>query len=106
MAKKLVYGLWYGGPSYSQPDRESLEVFPSISAAKRALWERYYDGDWSHCDVTYADGRVVSVLFPCVERESTEIGLFLYDPREGDGDWYPDRLLSLGARGGVRVTPV
>lgn len=80
-----VYGLWYGGSSYSAPEVErDTEEFNSIQEAKDTFQRRYDNDDYAT---------------PCVSDES-EMHLFFSDPREMD-DPYPDRVLRFGPRGGV-----
>lgn len=96
-----VYGLWHGGTSYSSPENSDLEMFDSIGAAKSEFQTRYLSGRYNH--FRYADGRTNRLDTPAVD-ETSEMWIFLADPRESsDGDWYPDRTITIGARGGVRV---
>lgn len=94
-----VYGLWYGGASYSYGDMDSLEVFDSITDAKWQLAERYHSNGKRPVDFKYADGREFSTYTPAVTESST-IQLFFYDPREDNNG--PDRVLYFGPRMGVR----
>jgi hypothetical protein len=80
-----VYALWFGGSSYAYPTvKDDLEEFASIASAKRVFYSR------SDHDPYY----------PCVE-DTCEMFLFFDRPPETDP--YPDRILTLGPRGGVRV---
>lgn len=79
-----VWGLWYGGRSYSCPSIDDAEEFRSIRAAGWALEAREEN----------AGGDT-----PCVE--ASEMHLFRADPRE-TGSEYPDMVLRLGPRGGIR----
>ena len=96
-----VYGLWHGGHgSYSEPEHSDLEVFSSLADAMAQLATRYHSGRWN--TFTYADGRTDTADTPAVS-ETSSMWIFLADPRASDdGDWYPDRVLSIGPRGGVR----
>lgn len=79
--------LWHGGSSYACPRiPEDLERFSSLTRAKEAFWSRQ-DGD---------------PYYPCVESSSA----FIYwrDPTD-ERDPYPDLELTMGPRGGVRVSP-
>ena len=95
-----VWGLWYGGSNYVVPQRTDLEEFSSISAAKEVFWCRS-DG-WDP---------VEGLQCPCVDTgasaydhgHGTEMQLFLTKPDPDDGNWYPDRIIRIGPRGGVRV---
>ena len=81
-----VYAVWYGGPSYSAPYvQDHTEEFDSIQEAKDTFWRR-------------AD---FDPYYPCVE--DSEMQLFFYDPRDNTVDPYPDRILTMGPRGGVRM---
>jgi hypothetical protein len=75
-----VYGLWYGGPNYSDPDVErDVQEFSSIKEAKE-IFIRLYENN------------------PCVK--NPEMDLFFADPRNMQ-DPYPNRVLKIGKRGGV-----
>lgn len=94
-----VYGLFYGGVNYSTPDINiDLEVFPSITAAKEALLQRYRSNMTQLCASIYADGRRENVVH--LADETAEIQLFLYDPRE-TSDPYPDCRVYIGPRHGI-----
>lgn len=95
-----VYGLFHGGYSYAPPDvYDDLELFPSITAAKHALAERYHSNCIQPCVHHYADGHTEKATH--LRDESAEIQLFLTDPRIGD--FYPDRRIYIGPRGGIRI---
>ena len=85
--------LWHGGSSYEVGYiDEDTEEFPSLAAAKDAFAGR-------------AD--TLETYYPCVSEDTPEDGgpsaqVFFADPREF-ADPYPDRVLSFGPRGGVRV---
>ena len=76
--------LWFGGSSYAAPTTDDAEEFDTIKEAREAFEAR-------------AD---FDPYFPCVS-EDTCAHLFFADPRE-TSDPYPDRVLTLGPRGGVR----
>jgi hypothetical protein len=96
-----VWATWHGGDSYSVGIIEdNLEVFDSLEAAKEALVSREAHGDWMRQTFRYADGRVAHVYCPGVD--NSELFVYFGDPR-GDCDPYPDRIISIGPRGGVRV---
>jgi len=79
-------GLWYGGSNYANPDPDrDLEPFDSIKAAGRTLQARA-DGD---------------PYYPCVSDEQSEIHLYAGGEYHENG---PDYVLTLGKRGGVRVS--
>lgn len=73
--------LWYGGSSYATPSAEDAEHFRSLKAAKRVFAAR----------ADHEPG------FPCVE--GSEASIYFGDEVTD----YPDRLLTLGKRGGIRV---
>lgn len=89
--------IFHPGDGYSTHWRgEDVETYDSLSAAIRAF------------------DRLPDPYYPCAHNDEREDGgpegwLFFYDPRdpenpEGDVvDVYPDRLLSFGPRGGIRV---
>lgn len=86
------WGMWYGGSSYACPNtfsREDVEEFSSMKAAGEILQSRA-DND---------DRRT-----PCVGEES-EMQIFFEDPYMNH-DPYPDRIITIGPRGGVRVRRV
>lgn len=72
--------LWYGGTSYAAPSAEDAEHFSSLKSAKNTFWHR-------------AD---FDPRYPCVE--SPEAHIFIGNAVAD----YPDFVLSLGPRGGVR----
>ncbi len=81
-----VSAIFYGGGSYSAPSVEDdLEHFDSLSAAKSEFADRV--SGWNR-------------RFPCVD-ETAEMHVFFGEPNAADP--YPDRLIQVGARGGVKV---
>ncbi len=96
-----IFGVWHGGANYGVGDlNESVEIFDSLRAARAALSDRErLRAHWLHT-FTYADGRVERVETPCVENSSMTI--WFADPRNNP-DPYPDRLLTVGPRGGIRM---
>lgn len=91
-----VFLAWYGGPSYRASSwTDDVEELPSIAAAVDLCRNRYAN----------VDGRT-----PCVEYDEwngrTAGLVFLYDPRADDvRDPYPDREITIGPRGGFKVSP-
>ena len=79
-----VWGSWFGGSSYAVPYLGEEEEFSSMAEAVREFRWRRFGG---------------SYRFPCVDNTST-MWLFFRKP---DGRDCPDRVLSIGPRGGVRV---
>ncbi|SRR6266581_3216933 len=97
----MIYALWHGGSSYSVGELErDLETFPSIRVAGWALRTRANNGGWMPQGFTYADGRTVRALTPCAD-EGCEVTVYLSDPR-GSHDPYPDYILTIGPRGGIK----
>lgn len=96
-----IYALWHGGSSYAHGDVETdVETFPSIRAAVDALQDRSKLGHGWQMPFYYADGRTARVYTP--NADDSSMWLWFADPR-GNADPYPDRVLSFGPRGGVRV---
>jgi len=87
-----VYAIFHGGRSYSTYwTARDVEQFDSLREA-RSVFEARADFD---------------PYYPCTD-EGAEMWLFFYNPvEEGSliSDPYPDRILSLGPRGGVRECP-
>lgn len=79
--------LWSGGVSYGPGTiDEDTEEFHSLSACKEAFYRR--------------ERGPYDPYYPCVEGSSAHV--FFSDPR-GVSDPYPDRVLSIGPRGGLLV---
>lgn len=91
-----TYGVYHGGRNYSTYwTNQDVEEFDSLQSA-RDTFESRNDFD-PH--------------FPCTD-ESAEMQLFLIDPRSENSkptdafcDIYPDRLLTIGPRGGTVMMP-
>lgn len=96
-----IYAAWWGGPSYAMPHVQSMqaptdgptpgsdtdvETFSSIASAKLHFELRYAN----------ANGQTPNVT------DDSEMHLWFYDPR-WEKDPYPDRIIKVGPRGGVRV---
>ena len=89
MAKVVM--VWYGGLNYASPEEDDGEEFSSLSAARRAFAAR--------ADNPY---------YPCVEEDPPEDGgpeghIYFGTLQDGCPANGPDRILSFGPRGGVRV---
>lgn len=84
-----VKALWFGGGSYSAPSPElnpdDLEEFSSMKQA----------ADVFYCRAENRDGRT-----PLVEESEMQI-FFCGHPAEAE--YYPDRIIRFGPRGGVRI---
>jgi hypothetical protein len=79
--------FWYGGSSYAMfdvHDPKDAETFSSLKAAKDSFAARAGGSD---------------SYFPCVENSEA----WIFYGANVIGQEYPDLLLSLGPRGGVRV---
>lgn len=78
-----VQALWYGGENYSAPNpAHDLEDFATLAAAKDAF-------------ASYADH---DPYRPCVEDSEMHVYFGAYSENG------PDRVLTLGRRGGVKVS--
>jgi hypothetical protein len=80
---------------------EDVESFPSITAARDAFTDRHANGYGWFQHFQYVNREPVDALTPAVE-DGDEMWLWLYDPSQ-DEDPYPWKILSRGARGGVRL---
>jgi hypothetical protein len=81
------FGLWHGGVNYAAPDDSDLIRFDSLREAGRFLQDREDN----------RDGRT-----PCVE--SSELHLYASRRRaEVCTENGPDRVITMGPRGGVRI---
>jgi len=77
-----VQALWFGGSNYALPTQNDIEEFASITAAKRVFEHRAGNTDR---------------YYPCVEESQTEMHLYFHEYTENG----PDRILTIGLRGGV-----
>ena len=76
--------LWYGGSNYSAPDpSQDLERFDSIAAAARTFEARLDDRH-----------------FPCVDEDAAEMHVYFGRTYHDNG---PDRIITAGPRGGIKV---
>jgi len=86
--------LWHGGASYAPGELPAdLEDFGTLRELKRAFDSR-------------ADSS--NTYYPCVEREPQDDGgqfawVYLCPSSEVGPDFYPDRVLTYGPRGGLRL---
>lgn len=84
--------LWHGGSSYGVGTiPEDLEEFDSLKQAIRVFDARYNEFD---------------PYYPCVDNSSSAwvfFGTIEEVSANSNGDYYPDRVLSFGPRGGVKV---
>lgn len=80
-----VWGLWHGGSSYAVPTDKDIEYFASMEDARNALLYRENGGDPYHPTV-----------------EDSALWLFRKKPKRAT-DMYPDMVMTLGPRGGVKV---
>lgn len=93
--KSRVWGLWYGGASYSSPYlSEHLEVFDSLEDAKESLVSRYETGYWFRQYFGYVHKEATEDLTPVVTEDS-EMMVYLAEPSLDDPDPYPDIQLTL-----------
>jgi hypothetical protein len=92
--KSGVWGVWYGGSSYSPGGViRDLEYWEDETEAKGALLDRYRHGDWQEQAFSYVNSEPVSARCPSVGEDS-EIHLYRVAPVYGD-DYYPDAILTL-----------
>jgi hypothetical protein len=91
----IVWGVFNGGANYSPGsvhELRDIEEFPTMRAAGVALWRRVrgWEGD-----------------FPNVDADAS-LHLWFACPNDGAGDVqeYPDRVVTVGPRGGIRVERV
>lgn len=94
-----VYGLWHGGPGYSNADPKSdVERFDSVDAARNALSDRYTCGHTWKQDFDFVNRDRESVFTPAVSEEA-EIVLYASLPEDENGvdftDVYPDFIVKL-----------
>lgn len=92
-----VYGLWWGGSSYSYPEMEDLESFKSINEAKLTLRDRYDSNGIRRVRFNYVDKEEDVTLVPAVDQLTTSIMLC---GRDG-GDPYLE--IVFGPRGGIKI---
>lgn len=94
--KSGVWGVWYGGASYSPGEViRDLEYWEDITEARGALLDRYSHGDWEEQTFNYVNSPVVGMRTPAVGEDSV-IHIYLSRPGEwGNTDYYPDRELSI-----------
>ena len=88
-----VWMLWHGGASYAAPDqfnRRDCDEFASLKEARDEFASRPGDSYYPGCNAVPVDDGGPSGW------------IFYADPFQ-DGDLYPDRILSFGPRGGVRI---
>jgi hypothetical protein len=88
-----VWMQWWGGYNYGHGEIDESEQFDSMKAAADEFWRRYEFGDFHRNSEGF--------FCPGVGRES-EMRVYFSDPAEMR-DPYPDRLITFGPRGGVRV---
>jgi hypothetical protein len=101
-----VYALWHGGSSYGWGDENDLERFDSIKAAGEALLARERNGGYYMHDFDYVNREPDAVMTPVVEDSRMHVYLAL--DQDDDGRFLlhgngPDRILSIGPRGGLRI---
>ena len=83
---RQVWAMWHGGYSYAVPELSDAEPFDSLAHATRVFAARLANDDR---------------FTPCVDRSST-MHVFTGGHPETYRDPYPDRVLSVGPRGGIR----
>ena len=93
LSDKKVYGLWFGGSSYSVGGFDDVEVFDSLADAKIELWERWRTGEGAFRFVA-KDGALEVAKTPTVELDETTMWVWPELP-EKDTDLYPAKVLTL-----------
>lgn len=97
----MIYALWHGGGSYALGSLEhDLEIFSSLREARDALRSRESDGNWDRKRFDYADGRTEWTYTPCGD-QTASMTIWFADPRKENS--YPDRQITFGPRGGIRI---
>jgi hypothetical protein len=102
--KIRVFGVWYGGSSYSYPEiPQDVEQFDSLEEAKEALQSRYENGYFWRQEFNYVNKPAASDLYPAVGTDSY-MDIYYVDP-SNVRDPYPDlRLILVDVGEDVRVT--
>jgi hypothetical protein len=94
----IVYGLWFGGSSYSTPDHDDPEAFASLAAARTAFLDRYRYGYWQRSRFAYVHRLHDVLLTPCVDATCFML-LYACPDQLTDPRW----RLCLGPREGIRT---
>ena len=81
------YGFWHGGSSYAHADKP--EAFDSLADAVATFENRQDNTDYP--------------ATPCCD-ESASMRIAFGSIEECDGDFYPDREITIGPRGGIVVS--
>lgn len=105
-SESMIYALWHGGNGYTHGDIVGdLETFGGLAAARDALRERLERGDTWKMRFEYVNRDAGDVYTPCVSDDCGMWVWFAADVIEGVTyvPEYPDRVLSIGPRGGVRM---
>jgi len=90
MRKRKYYALWHGGSSYACPGPDDIEEFSTLQDIKEVLWARHKNQDYPYT--------------PCVDQD-TEFQVFINEPPNFSNS-YPDYIIDLGPRGGIRCQKV
>lgn len=97
-----VYALWLGGGNYAQGGDESLEYFDTVGQAVQAFEDRWRMGYSFRSRFNFVNQEPESFLTPTVS-ESSEMWLWHSNPT-GKGDLYPQQIISIGPRGGIKIS--
>lgn len=89
----MVWAVFNGGVNYtpgSVHEVRDIELFTSLRAAGDTLWSR-------------VNGRAFG--FDSVDRDTASMHVWLACPNDGAGEVteYPDRVITIGPRDGIRV---
>lgn len=93
-----VWAIWHGGVNYTPSIiPRDVETFPSLSACKDALEERYNSNGRREVEFAYVNIPKESAYVPAVGTDS-EFHVFFSDPSDLM-DAYPDRRVYLSRNG-------
>lgn len=93
------YGIWNGGHSYARGEHEHVELFANLAEA-RAKFEERLNGSWRRSFFNFVNQAPQSSYCPAVDESST-LELYATDPSWTDHT--PDRVISIGPKGGIKV---
>jgi hypothetical protein len=111
MTGRVWVALWHGGISYGYSSADDAETFGSIREAADAMRDRRNLGHWQPQTFRYVFRDTARDLTPCAHDDNSG-DLRLFGPFESlpedlreylETDAYPDRVISFGPRGGIRI---
>lgn len=92
-----VFATWHGGSSYTAPDVDDRERFPSLKAASEALVDRKDNGGWRQMPFRKVGATETTWALTPVVDESSYMDLYATP----DSEEFFARL-EFGPRGGVQ----